>query len=61
MASFRYRDHTRAVPGAWLTNSGRRAAVTTALNLIPFAGIAFLWVVGVVRVTGMVDAPGFSS
>jgi len=38
-----------AVPGAWLTNSGRRAAVTIALNLIPFAGIAFLWFVGVVR------------
>jgi hypothetical protein len=38
-----------AVPGAWLTNSGRRAAVTIGLNLIPFAGIAFLWFVGVVR------------
>ena len=38
-----------AVPGAWLTNSGRRAAVNIALNLIPFAGIAFLWFVGVVR------------
>jgi hypothetical protein len=38
-----------AVPGAWLTNSGRRATVTIALNLIPFAGIAFLWFVGVVR------------
>jgi hypothetical protein len=38
-----------AVPGAWLTNSGRRATVAIALNLIPFAGIAFLWFVGVVR------------
>jgi len=38
-----------AVPGAWLTDSGRRAAVAIALNLIPFAGIAFLWFVGVVR------------
>jgi hypothetical protein len=38
-----------AVPGAWLTDSGRRAAVTIGLNLIPFAGIAFLWFVGVVR------------
>src|SRR5436305_9244770 len=38
-----------AVPGAWLTDSRRRAAVTIALNLIPFAGIAFLWFVGVVR------------
>jgi hypothetical protein len=38
-----------AVPGAWLTNSRRRATVAIALNLIPFAGIAFLWFVGVVR------------
>jgi len=38
-----------AVPGAWLTNSGRRTTVALALNLIPFAGIAFLWFVGVVR------------
>ncbi len=38
-----------AVPGAWLTNSRRRATVAVALNLIPFAGIAFLWFVGVVR------------
>jgi hypothetical protein len=37
------------VPGAWLTDSGRRATVAVALNLIPFAGIAFLWFVGVVR------------
>jgi hypothetical protein len=38
-----------AVPGAWLTNSRRRTTVAVALNLIPFAGIAFLWFVGVVR------------
>ena len=38
-----------AVPGAWLTDSHRRTAVAVALNLIPFAGIAFLWFVGVVR------------
>jgi hypothetical protein len=37
------------VPGAWLTNPGRRAAVAIALNLIPFAGIAFLWFIGVLR------------
>jgi hypothetical protein len=35
--------------GAWLSSAGRRAAVTTALNFIPFAGIAFLWFVGVIR------------
>jgi len=36
-------------PGQWLTESGRRAAVAVALNLIPFAGIAFLWFMGVLR------------
>ena len=38
-----------AGPGAWLTDSGRRTVVSIALNLIPFAGIAFLWFVGVIR------------
>ena len=38
-----------ATPGAWLTNSSRRTAVAVALNLVPFAGIAFLWFMGVVR------------
>ena len=28
---------------------GRRALVRLALNLVPFAGIAFLWFIGVVR------------
>ncbi len=37
------------VPGAWLTNSRRRAEVAVALNLVPFAGIAFLWFIGVLR------------
>ncbi|HEX3715038.1 MAG TPA: hypothetical protein VHV09_19750 [Trebonia sp.] len=35
--------------GTWLTDSGRRTAGSVALNLIPFAGIAFLWFVGVLR------------
>jgi hypothetical protein len=35
--------------GAWLSNPGKRAAVAVALNFIPFAGIAFLWFIGVVR------------
>jgi hypothetical protein len=35
--------------GAWLTDPGRRTSVVIALNLIPFAGIAFLWFVGVLR------------
>jgi len=38
-----------AVAGRWLTDSRRRAAVAIALNLVPFAGIAFLWFIGVVR------------
>jgi hypothetical protein len=39
-------------PGAaseWLGESWRRTAVVVALNLVPFAGIAFLWFVGVLR------------
>jgi hypothetical protein len=38
-----------SVVGSWLSDSARRAAVVTALNFIPFAGIAFLWFIGVVR------------
>jgi hypothetical protein len=34
-------------PGAWLRTDAR--IVDLALNLIPFAGIAFLWFIGVVR------------
>ena len=33
----------------WLADGGRRKAVVLALNLLPFAGIAFLWFIGVVR------------
>lgn len=33
--------------GVWLAGGWRR--VTLALNLLPFAGIAFLWFIGVVR------------
>ena len=35
--------------GAWLTDPHRRAGVAIALNLVPFAGIAFLWFIGVLR------------
>jgi hypothetical protein len=44
-----------AVPGApgddgsWLADGSRRGAVLFALGLVPFAGIAFLWFVGVLR------------
>ncbi len=38
-----------ATVGAWLTYSARRGTVAIALNLVPFAGIAFLWFIGVVR------------
>jgi hypothetical protein len=33
----------------WLSDEARRSAITTALNLVPFAGIAFLWFIGVIR------------
>jgi hypothetical protein len=38
-----------AAGGEWLTSSPRRDTVSAALNLVPFAGIAFLWFIGVVR------------
>jgi hypothetical protein len=38
-----------ATAGIWLTDSAHRAAVAVALNLVPFAGIAFLWFIGVLR------------
>lgn len=37
------------VAGSWLTDSARRTAVNVALLLVPFAGIAFLWFIGVLR------------
>jgi hypothetical protein len=37
------------IPGSWLTDHGRRTAVDVALSLVPFAGIAFLWFIGVLR------------
>jgi hypothetical protein len=33
----------------WLTDGSRRDAVVLALNLLPFAGLAFLWFIGVMR------------
>jgi len=36
-------------PGPWLVETDRRRAVGLALDLLPFAGIAFLWFIGVVR------------
>lgn len=38
-----------AKAGAWLSDESGRTAVTVGLNLVPFAGIAFLWFVGVIR------------
>jgi hypothetical protein len=34
---------------SWATDSARREQVNLALNLIPFAGIAFLWFIAVIR------------
>ncbi len=36
-------------PGNWIADPDRRNAVRLALNLFPFAGIAFLWFMGVLR------------
>jgi len=41
------RDPVRG--GVWITNASSRSSVTFATNLIPFAGIAFLWFIGVIR------------
>ncbi|SFY40906.1 hypothetical protein OH786_16545 [Streptomyces atratus] len=35
--------------GEWLTDPSRRREVRTALELVPFAGISFLWFMGAVR------------
>jgi hypothetical protein len=36
-------------PDIWIIESGRRSAIQFALDLVPFAGIAFLWFIGVLR------------
>ena len=36
-------------PGLWLADPSFRNSVRIALNLVPFAGIAFLWFMGVLR------------
>lgn len=42
-------DESGNVGGNWATDPSRRRTVQTALNLIPFAGILFLWFMGAVR------------
>ena len=39
----------RSDPGKWLTDPVHRDGVLLALQLVPFAGIAFLWFIGVLR------------
>jgi hypothetical protein len=39
--------YTPADPGAWLSQSAK--SIRLALGLLPFAGIAFLWLMGVLR------------
>jgi hypothetical protein len=36
-------------PSDWVTQDSRRRAVAVAVGLIPYAGIAFLWFIGVIR------------
>jgi hypothetical protein len=38
-----------SLSGLWLTDPDRRNALRFALDLVPFAGIAFLWFIGVLR------------
>jgi hypothetical protein len=40
---------TTTPDAAWLSEAALRTSVIVALNLVPFAGIAFLWFIGVVR------------
>ncbi|MBN2027913.1 MAG: hypothetical protein JW854_14270 [Actinobacteria bacterium] len=35
--------------GKWLSDGASRTSVVVAANLVPFAGIAFLWLIGVIR------------
>jgi hypothetical protein len=35
--------------GSWVIEDGKRSAVLFGLQLLPFAGIAFLWFIGVLR------------
>ncbi len=35
--------------GSWIEDDARRNAVSLSLQLLPFAGIAFLWFIGVLR------------
>jgi hypothetical protein len=39
----------RGDQGVWITESGRRHEMKWALALVPYAGIAFLWFIGVIR------------
>ena len=36
-------------PTGWISSASRRHSVGLALTLVPFAGIAFLWFIGVIR------------
>jgi hypothetical protein len=47
MSSAIPRDPARGA--LWITNASSRNSVAFAMNLIPFAGIAFLWFIGVIR------------
>jgi hypothetical protein len=47
MSSAIPRDPVRGA--MWITDASSRSSVAFAMNLIPFAGIAFLWFIGVIR------------
>jgi hypothetical protein len=49
-------------PGAWLTDPDYRNWSRIALNLVPFAGIAFLWFIAVLRNRiGLLEDPFFGT
>ena len=45
----RYAIPVDLAAGGWLNEPERRQALRLALDLAPFAGIAFLWFIGVLR------------
>ena len=47
--------------GPWLSDPTRRHLVQIALGLMPFACIAFLWFVGVVRTFGQAEDRFFAT
>jgi len=50
-----------SLPGTWMTDPDHRKAVRFALDLVPFAGIAFLWFIGVRNRLGELEDQFFAT